>query len=101
MNMVIDPQRERSLMTVGHISYLLHTVVAVGAAEHDVAVLLGDARAPGGLSPREIEVLRLVAAGKSNPEIAAALGVPEGTVKTRLMRGREALAAQLGNRSER
>jgi len=29
-------------------------------------------------------------------EIASTLGVPEGTVKSRLMRGREALAAQLG-----
>jgi RNA polymerase sigma-70 factor (ECF subfamily) len=34
-------------------------------------------------------------------EIASALGVPEGTVKSRLMRGREALAVQLGNGSER
>ncbi|MGE5117256.1 MAG: DUF4870 family protein [Betaproteobacteria bacterium] len=36
MNDVIDVpgdgERERSLKTVGHISYLLHTVVAVGAA---------------------------------------------------------------------
>jgi len=30
-------------------------------------------------------------------EIATTLGVPEGTVKSRLMRGREALAALLGN----
>jgi uncharacterized membrane protein len=32
MNMVIDtPERERSLKTVGNISYLLHLIVAVGA----------------------------------------------------------------------
>jgi DNA-binding NarL/FixJ family response regulator len=49
-------------------------------AERDVAALLGDARAPGGLSPREIEVLRLVAAGKSNPQIAAILVPSEKTV---------------------
>jgi uncharacterized membrane protein len=28
---MLSPERERSLMTVGHISYLLHTVVALGA----------------------------------------------------------------------
>jgi DNA-binding CsgD family transcriptional regulator len=33
-----------------------------------------------GLSPRELEVLRLVAAGKSNREIAAALVISEHTV---------------------
>jgi len=37
------------------------------------------------LSPRETEVLRLVAAGKSNPAIAAALFVSEATVKTHLI----------------
>jgi DNA-binding NarL/FixJ family response regulator len=53
-------------------------------AEHEVAVLLGDARVPGGLSPRELEVLRLVAAGKSNPEIAAALVLSRKTVSRHL-----------------
>jgi two-component system, NarL family, response regulator len=33
------------------------------------------------LTPRETEVLRLIAAGKSNKEIAAALFVTEGTIK--------------------
>jgi len=44
MNNVIDPQREQSLMTVGHISYLLHTVVAVAAVlpgtQASIALLL-------------------------------------------------------------
>ena len=62
------------------------TFASLGAApaEHDVAVLLGDAPTPGGLSPRETEVLRLVAAGKSNPEIAAALVLSEKTVARHL-----------------
>ena len=34
------------------------------------------------LSPREIEVLELIAAGRSNKEIGAALFIAEGTVKT-------------------
>jgi NarL family two-component system response regulator LiaR len=33
------------------------------------------------LSEREVEVLRLVAHGKGNPEIAATLGISEGTVR--------------------
>ena len=41
---VHDPERESSLMTVGHISYLLHTIVAVTAvlpgAQASVALLI-------------------------------------------------------------
>ncbi len=36
---------------------------------------------PDGLSEREVEVLRLLAAGRSNPEIAAALAISRNTVE--------------------
>jgi ATP/maltotriose-dependent transcriptional regulator MalT len=46
----------------------------------DLTRLEAPARSPHGLSPRELEVLRLVAAGKSNREIAATLVISEHTV---------------------
>jgi DNA-binding NarL/FixJ family response regulator len=44
----------------------------------------GGPTAPPSLSGRELEVLRLVAEGRSNPEIARALFIGEATVKTHL-----------------
>jgi DNA-binding NarL/FixJ family response regulator len=45
-----------------------------------------DEELPDGLTPREAEVLRLMAAGRTNQEIAADLMVSEGTVKTHVNR---------------
>ena len=51
--------------------------------EEELTALL-EPSAPGGLTVREVEVLRLVAAGRSNPEIAAALVLSEKTVARHL-----------------
>jgi DNA-binding NarL/FixJ family response regulator len=53
--------------------------------------LVERAMAGGPLSAREIEVLTLIAAGKSNKEIAAQLFISEGTVKTHVLRIHEKL----------
>ena len=61
------------------------TFAELGAApaEHEAAQLL-HAEAPRGLTAREVEVLRLVAAGKTNPEIAGMLVLSEKTVARHL-----------------
>jgi DNA-binding NarL/FixJ family response regulator len=46
----------------------------------------GPAGGDGDLTPREAEVLRLIAAGQSNREIARTLYVSEATVKTHVNR---------------
>lgn len=52
----------------------------------------------GSLSKREREVLRLVAAGKSNNEVAAELGIRPNTVKNHLARMYD--EANVNNRTE-
>jgi DNA-binding NarL/FixJ family response regulator len=60
-----------------------HVVDAIAAVSPDHA---RDSHVglPGGLTPREAEVLSLIAAGMSNREIAAHLVVSEGTVKSHI-----------------
>lgn len=71
---------------VGYLGEARRTFTELGAAvaEREAAELLGQADLPGGLSPREVQVLRLVAAGRSNPEVAAELMVSEKTVARHL-----------------
>lgn len=49
--------------------------VAAGVAEHT---------GEEGLTPKEVDVLRLIAAGNANKEIGAQLGITEETVKSRV-----------------
>ncbi|MEV8512337.1 response regulator transcription factor [Dactylosporangium sp. NPDC051484] len=90
------------LLKVAPPEQLVHAVrtVAAGQALLDPAVTLrvieSYARAPAadpcaaaqlaGLTEREVDVLRLVARGRSNAEIAAALFLGEATVKTYVSR---------------
>jgi DNA-binding NarL/FixJ family response regulator len=71
---------------------LLRAVRAAARGEPILApavadVLMSRVRAPAqeSLTPREVEVLRLVARGTSNRDTAAALFVSEATVKTHLL----------------
>jgi DNA-binding CsgD family transcriptional regulator len=57
-------------------------------------VLLNRKLREHGLTRREYEVLRHVAMGETNPEIADALGLTRNTVKTYLQRALEKLGAR-------
>lgn len=61
------------------------TVLAPSIAATLVQRLRADVATPRRLSARELEVLRLVAGGDSNPAIARGLFIGEATVKTHLV----------------
>jgi len=61
------------------------TVLAPVIAARLVQRVRADAAPTPRLSARELEVLRLVAAGESNPQIARSLYIGEATVKTHLL----------------
>ena len=67
---------------------LLDTIRAVHGGQKrippEVAAELADHAADDALSSREIDVLRLIAAGNANKEIAARLGIAEETVKSHI-----------------
>jgi DNA-binding CsgD family transcriptional regulator len=53
-------------------------------AAEEVSALLAPAALPAGLTAREVEVLRLVAGGRTNPQVAAELVLSEKTVARHL-----------------
>jgi two-component system, NarL family, response regulator len=67
-------------------------------SERAASRLAERAMAGGPLSPRELEVLKWIAEGKSNKEIAALLFISEGTVKTHVVSIHEKLG--VGDRTE-
>jgi DNA-binding NarL/FixJ family response regulator len=77
----------RAYILKGHVHReLLETIRAVHAGKKrippEVAADLADHAAEDELSPREIEVLRLIAAGNANKLIADQLSISEETVKS-------------------
>ncbi|PRZ44385.1 LuxR family transcriptional regulator [Antricoccus suffuscus] len=70
---------------IAELSVAGRTFAELGATpDEELVARLVRRTAPGGLSEREIEVLRLVAAGNSNPQIAVALVLSEKTVARHL-----------------
>jgi DNA-binding NarL/FixJ family response regulator len=67
---------------------LLETIRAVHAGHRrmspSVAAELAEHSGEEALTPRETDVLRLIAAGHANKEIAAQLSITEETVKSRV-----------------
>jgi DNA-binding NarL/FixJ family response regulator len=62
--------------------------------DHDDDALVRRKLREHGLTRREYDILRHVAMGETNPEIAAALGLTRNTVKTYLQRSLEKLGAR-------
>jgi DNA-binding NarL/FixJ family response regulator len=79
----------RAFVLKGHVlDELLDTIRAVHAGKRrippDVAAELADHATDDALTEREIDVLKLIAAGNGNKQIADELSISEATVKSRI-----------------
>jgi DNA-binding NarL/FixJ family response regulator len=79
----------RAYVLKGHVlDELLDTIRAVHAGKKrippDVAAELADHATDDALTEREVDVLRLIAAGNGNKQIADVLSISEATVKSRV-----------------
>jgi len=88
----------RAYILKGHVHReLLDTIRAVHAGQKrippEVAAELADHAGEENLTAREIDVLRLIATGNANKEIAARLSIGEETVKSHITNILEKLAA--------
>jgi DNA-binding NarL/FixJ family response regulator len=78
----------RAYLLKGHDRELIETIHAVYEGRKkippEIAAELADHATDEALSEREIDVLRLIAAGNSNKQIADRLSVAEATIKSRI-----------------
>ncbi|MGH2614029.1 MAG: LuxR C-terminal-related transcriptional regulator [Thermomicrobiales bacterium] len=89
---VLGEERLAAAQQPGHSLTIAQAVAKAVALLEAIAALLPQAASPStttrvanhGLTPRELEILRLVAAGRSNREIAEALFISVPTVKRHL-----------------
>jgi DNA-binding NarL/FixJ family response regulator len=85
---VLDPAVQRRLLSAATRTPGAPAAAGAGGAMHSggSATSSGDPGGADDLTPREAEVLKLIAAGQSNREIARTLYVSEATVKTHVNR---------------
>ena len=82
----VGAERLAELRAAGAATDLVEGVVEAHAFVRSDAAPEAEPAASFGLTPRELEVLRLVAAGNSNQQIAAALFISPGTAKLHVSR---------------
>jgi DNA-binding NarL/FixJ family response regulator len=89
---VVKHSAAKELIAAIHAALRGRTYVSADLAS-DVLALLAEPRTPGGqrLTPRQRDVVRLLAEGRTMKEIAAALGVSTRTVETHKYQAQEAL----------